>query len=231
MAKIVVANMKNALCRTDINNYINIIDKNTFSSIDLIICPSSIYLSLFNNKMYSLGAQDVYFDNDLCTGELSAKQLKDIVKYVIVGHSERRRKLLESDYIINKKIINCLDNDLNVILCVGEDAGENTKEVLEKQILSALNGLEEYKIQNIVIAYEPVYFIGADNALDSSKIKEVVNYIKQVIYNNFNCICNVIYGGGVNESNIKNIINVCDGVMVGSLCFSYEKFLKLVSNI
>lgn len=237
MAKIVVANMKNVLTKYDIENYINKIDSRLFSNIDLIFCPSNIYLNCFRKKGYFLGAQNVHYDNDnLCTGEISAMQLKNLdVKYVIVGHSERRRFLFETDEMINKKVISCLKESLNVILCVGEDIKEKhldeTLLVLKNQILNVLKGVTKDEIENIIIAYEPTYAIGSGNALEITKIKEIVNYIKSIIFEVYNSECKVIYGGSVNFDNINKIINVCDGVMVGKLCFNYDEFLNLIRNI
>ncbi len=236
MAKIVILNMKNAFSKDKVENYIFQINKEKLDNINFIICPSFLYLNYFNNTKFSLGAQNVYYDDDLCTGEVSIKELKNIgVDYVIVGHCERRVKLMENDLLINKKIKCCLNNNIKPILCIGESFDEKNKnktyEVLKNQILTALGNLDKNMISNIIIAYEPIYAIGNNNTLDLENIKEVINYIKQILLKEFNISLNIIYGGSVNKTNISNIINIFDGVMVCNMGLNYNEFVKIIKNI
>ena len=163
----------------EIPNYIS-----HFKNIEnnnLIICPSYIYIPYFLNYGFHVGSQNVCIEEDGgYTGEISAKQLYSIgVKYTIVGHSERRNKLKETDIEINQKIKSSLKSHLKVILCVGET--EEEKELLKKdvvlkrQIRNALFGIED--LNNIIIAYEPVWSVGT-NKLPSNE-----ELLKTVLYN------------------------------------------------
>lgn len=237
MSKIVVANMKMVLTKNQIENYINIIDKKKFADIDLILCPSYIYLSWFKAKNYLLGSQNVFYkQTGSYTGEISPMQLKDIgVKYSIIGHSERRYLFNETDDIINKKLKACLDEDLSVILCVGENKEQKdmkkTSVVIKKQIVQALSNINKDSLNKIIIAYEPVYAIGTGCALNINEIESNIRFIKKIIKNIFDYEAKVIYGGSVCDSNIKNIIEVSDGVMIGKMSNNVDEFIRMIESI
>ena len=203
--KIIVGNIKMNLKFEEIYNYLK-----RFENIDnpnLIICPTYIYIPYFLKSSFKVGSQDVCCSaSNNCTGEVSAVQLKSIgVKYTLVGHSERRIKLRETDIDINKKIKNSLKAGLKVILCIGESMEEASllkKDiVLKKQIQKALLDIE--KIDNIMIAYEPVWSIGTNNVPTNKEISDTVNYIKQIVFNMYHKNIKVLYGGSINEKNIE----------------------------
>lgn len=237
MSKIVVGNMKMLLTKYQMENYIDIIDKKEFKNIDLILCPSNIYLSWFEAKNYSLGAQNVFYkQTGPYTGEISPMQLKDLgVRYSIIGHSERRILFNETDEIINKKIKACLEEDLNVILCIGENKEQKnmkkTAVIIKRQIMRALSNIKKEDLKKIIIAYEPVYAIGTGCTLDINEITSNIKFIKKVLKNEFDYECKVIYGGSVSEGNIKNIVEISDGVMIGKLTNDVEYFINLVNKI
>jgi triosephosphate isomerase len=237
MSKIVVGNLKMFLSNQEMKDYINDINKVKLNNTNLILCPSYIYLNLFKDNNYLLGAQNVFYkENGAYTGEISARQLKDLnVSYVIIGHQERRKYFNESDKDINLKIKSCLKENLKVILCIGETKEENemkkTSIVLRKQIMKALEDISIENLNNIIIAYEPEYSIGTNNCIDISKIKEITKYIKTIIYNNYNCDIKVIYGGSVNLDNVKDITLVTDGVLVGKLSSECKKFINLLNKL
>lgn len=236
MAKIVVGNMKNSMEECNVIDYVKGINNLKFDNIDLILCPSFIHLNLFKGNNYKLGAQDVYFSSDLCTGEISINQLKKIgVSSILVGHAERRVKLNESNEVINKKVRICLENNINVILCIGEEKIEESItdafNSLKNQLLSAFANIEIVDIKNIIVAYEPVYAIGTDSFIDIDRIKNIKEFIDSIVLDLYGNKCNVIYGGSVNEKNIKDIICIYDGVMLGKVSTDYDKFSKLLQNI
>ena len=230
MSKIVVGNLKMSLTKNQVEDYVSIINKEKFENVDLILCPSFVHILMFNSKNYSVGAQNVFYEQlGPYTGEISAMQLKEIgVNYAIIGHNE-------TNSIINKKINACLDNNIKVILCIGENKEQKdsneTSNVLKKQIEEALYGIKSSNLQNIIIAYEPVYSIGTGNALTKDEIKSNILYIKSIINNNFNSDCKVIYGGSVNKENANDIIDVCDGIMVGKMSNDAKEFIKLLSIV
>lgn len=237
MSKIVVGNLKMSLTKHQVEDYVSIINKEKFENVDLILCPSFIHILMFNSKNYSVGAQNVFYEQlGPYTGEISAMQLKEIgVNYVIIGHSERRTIFNETNSIINKKINACLDNNIKVILCIGENKEQKdsneTSNVLKKQIEEALYGINSSNLQNIIIAYEPVYSIGTGNALTKEEIKSNILYIKSIINSNFNSDCKIIYGGSVNKENVNDIIDVCDGIMVGKMSNDAKEFIKLLDIV
>lgn len=182
----------------------------------VILCPPFTYLQKGNN--YVLGAQNCFYKNEgAYTGEISPKMLKDLgCKYVIIGHSERREIFKEDNECINLKIKICLENKLKPILCVGEKLGGDRKQVLRAQLKGINN-------KNIIIAYEPVWAIGTGKACELEDILSSYNLIKKIAKEN-----KVLYGGSVNSSNAKEIINITDGVLVGGTSINKKEFLKII---
>lgn len=234
MEKIVVGNLKMNLTELDVEKYLEIINKEDFNDIKLFIAPSYIYLEKFKSDKYNLTAQNVsLFYDGAYTGEISASQLNSIgVKSVIIGHSERRNLFNEDSNIINEKIKKSLSNNLNVILCVGENEKEDI-DIVKKNIINELK--EDLKdisdVENIIVAYEPVYAISSDNSADLEDIKNVVDGIKNYLFATYNKNINVIYGGSVNENNIEDIVDICDGVIVGKMSLNAENFVNLINKI
>lgn len=218
--KYLVCNFKNKLNKEDIIKYSNKLNELGFKNIELVICPSNIYLSYFDGNNYSLGAQDISsFIDKTITGEITGEQLKSMgVNYVIVGHSERRiyKNELNIDFI--NKINNAVENDIKIIYCIGESLKEkeegNTYIVLEKEISEVLNNVE---LKNIIIAYEPVWAIGSGKVPTNEEIKENIEFINKIIKEKYDTKLKVLYGGSVNKDNIKELNKTknVDGFLVG----------------
>ena len=228
MSKIVVANMKNTLTKKEVIKY-NDITK--FSEIDLIVCPSYIHLGLLNNKNYKLGVQNIYV-GDICTGEVSINQLKEYnVQYSIIGHMERRVLFNENDSEINSKISDCLGNGIKVVLCIGNknDSLESIYNFLENELSKALNNISS--LDNIIISYEPYYNVGLDNEVNIQEVKLIKEFICNLLSKKYNKIPTIIYGGNVNSSNVKEIIDIYDGIMVGRSTFKYDDFALLIDKL
>lgn len=200
--------------------------KNTF-----IVCPSYPYLSHFNGKNYVLGSQNVASERmGAFTGEVSIEQLTSLgIRYVIIGHSERRTHLMEDSHLIQKKISLCFDYDVVPILCIGENLDEKDKkmEVLKSQIDSALQGLE---LKDIIIAYEPVWSIGTGFIPTKEEIKDTLHWMKEYMMDNYSIKCKVIYGGSVNQENIGflNQLEEIDGYLIGGASLKIEELKKIV---
>lgn len=231
--KLIVANMKMNMTYEQIKDYLNEVNELEYSH--LVICPSNIYIPYFINHKYLVGIQNVASQNmGSLTGEVSAYQVSSLgVKYAIIGHSERRIKLGEIDSDINKKIKLCLDNNIKPILCVGETLKEynnnSTKLYIEKQIIDALNGIND--LNDVIIAYEPVWAIGSGNIPSTNEIANIIRFIKDVIkehfgYNNIK----VLYGGSINPENINllNSINGLSGFLIGGASLSPSKLKKII---
>lgn len=236
MNKIVIANLKTYLSTKDISEYLKSID-DKINSDNVILCPTDIYLPYFLKHKFQVGAQDIYYENNTCTGEVTPSQYKTMgVTCSIIGHSERRLKLNETDSIINKKLTATLKNGMGGILCIGETLEEKsmlkTNVVLKKQIFNALIGIED--ISNLIIAYEPVWAIGTNNSANVKDIAAAATYIKSVV-KKFTGVENimVVYGGSVNEENVEEIIKLKEisGVLVGSSSANPDKLLKIIEVV
>ena len=164
-------------------------------------------------------------------------------KYFLVGHSERRQVLLESDLLISKKVSRLLNHNKKVILCIGETLAERNKKldkrVISRQLTSALGNLsskKKIKTSNIIIAYEPIWAIGSGKSASSEDIHSAHNYIKRklnMIFESSKSLPKVIYGGSVNNTNSKEILSIegVDGTLVGGASLNAKKFIEICSSI
>ena len=201
---------------------------------EVVVCPPAVYLyaSGFGEGVISMGAQNVHFEEKgAFTGEISVSMLKDLgVEYIIIGHSERRKYFSETDEIINKKIKKALEAGLKVIFCIGEAAEEREagkkNEVLERQLKVGLEGIEY--VDNLNVAYEPVWAIGTGNNCSVEETKESVNFIKGFLKEN----TRVLYGGSVKSENSGSYIKEAgsNGLLVGGASLNAEEFVKIVKS-
>ena len=225
--KYLICNFKNKLLKDDILKYNRNLGE-IETKVKLVLCPPSIYLSLFDKNGYDLGAQDISsFMDRTITGEIEANQIKSLgATYVIVGHSERRIYKHEINIDFINKINNALENNLNVIYCVGETLKDkengSTFEILEKQISEVLNNVE---IKNIMIAYEPVWAIGTGNVSSIKEIKENTEFISDLLYEKYECKLDILYGGSVNDENIGELCSIkgLSGFLVGGASLDVNK--------
>ncbi len=190
-------------------------------------------------KKAELGAQDLFWENKgAFTGEVSAKELKDTgVKYVIIGHSERRHKLGETDEVIAKKLKSAVENGLIPVLCVGEtkkekDSGQR-EAVIKRQIekgLSLVNGQIPKINGQLLIAYEPVWAIGTGDPETPESAVETIKYIKSLVMGHKSLVTKVLYGGSVNSQNLGDYIKYkeADGALVGGASLKKEEVKKMV---
>lgn len=234
--KIVIANHKMNMNADQIKKYLKSLEN--LDNKNVVICPSSIYIPYFLKKGFQVGIQNTYInDKGSYTGEISPSQAKSLgVNFTIIGHSERRAYLKEDDTLINKKVIEALNNKLKVVLCIGETLEERnmlkTDKVLKRQIIDDLRDVKS--IDNIVIAYEPVWAIGTGVVPNNSEIKATISYIKTIIDNLYHDgSAKIVYGGSVNEKNIKelNKIKEVDGFLVGGASLIPEVFLKIIEVV
>jgi triosephosphate isomerase (TIM) len=223
-----------------ISNYF--MQSKNINNIKVILCVPNTLIYFFKQKMksssISLGAQNChhYQDYGPFTGNVSAKMIKNSgASYIILGHSENR-VAGETNKLIKMKIDSALKNNLTVILCIGETLKEkkskNTFKVLKKQIANCLN--KKQNLSKIIIAYEPVWSIGTNKILEPKELKKVIEYIKFQYSKTFNTKKQplVLYGGSVNEKNIKffSSINEIDGFLIGGASQSSIKFIDIIKN-
>lgn len=194
--------------------------------------------ALAGSKIH-LGAQNVaWADKGAFTGEISAAMLKELgVEYVIIGHSERRQYFGETDESVNKRIKQALVNDLKPIVCVGETLTEReknrTKRVLKKQVVGALEGIED--LSDVVIAYEPVWAIGTGKTATKEDANLTIGYIRRVVSQLYGKevakTLRIQYGGSMNPGNAKELMSMrnIDGGLIGGASLKAEDFSKVVN--
>ena len=220
-----------------------IVTKDLDESVEKVICVPYLYVNeirkLLEETDIGLGVQNMYFEKKgAFTGEISPTMLKSCgVKYVILGHSERRNIFKETDDLINKKVISALENDLIPILCCGETLNERKenkeKEVIENQIKKALLEVDREKISKIIIAYEPIWAIGTGAVASLEDAEDMCKYIRSILFKLYKDQANKVriqYGGSVKQENIKDLMKQenIDGALVGgaSLDVSFSKIIN-----
>jgi triosephosphate isomerase len=227
--KIIIGNQKTYLNTNEINDFI----ENTNDRNDVIICPSYPYISKYlENSKYIVGAQNVSEKtNGGTTGEVSASQLKSLgASYCIVGHSERRQMFNEKSENIVNKITRLFEEGITVIFCVGEnlelrEAG-TTKDYVGKQILEVFDNIDRTKLEDVIIAYEPIWAIGTGLTPTNDEIADVISYIKDLVKDKYDKDIKVLYGGSVSMKNIDelNTIDIVDGYLIGGASTKPEEF-------
>ncbi|PLR87913.1 triose-phosphate isomerase [Bacillus sp. V33-4] len=213
-------------------------------NIESVVCAPALFLEQLveSTRDYDLeiGAQNMHFEESgAFTGEVSPKALADIgVKYVIIGHSERREMFNETDDSVNKKTLSAFNYGLTPIVCVGEtlEQRENgeTNQLVGDQVKKALNSLTEDQVKQTVIAYEPIWAIGTGKSSTAQDANEVCSHIRQVVAEQFSPAAadavRIQYGGSVKPGNIKEYMEQpdIDGALVGGASLEAQSFLQLL---
>jgi triosephosphate isomerase len=257
MEKLIVANWKmNPLNLTEARKLFNSIKNwvkkhsNFLKNIRIIICPPFVYLEpllrLLKLRTYNLklrlGAQDLFWEEKgAFTGEISPRMLKNLgVEYVIVGHSERRKILGETDEMINKKLRAAIKAKLKPILCIGEkrrEGGSRKYEEIRNQLKKALKEIPNSFFRppnSLIIAYEPVWAIGTGNPCQPEDAKEILIFLKKFTGSLSHSLTQplILYGGSVNSKIAKDYIEVgFDGLLVGGASLGSKEFIKIIKSI
>ena len=220
-----LANLKCNHTRESFREYAKILDENLSANDDVsVFAPASAFDE--KRHIFRLGAQNFYpCESGAFTGEIGKAMLDEFdIKDVLIGHSERREILNESEEFLRAKFDFAAKNGWNVIYCIGENLSTNesgvTKEFLSHQLENIDLG---YK--NLVIAYEPIWAIGTGRSASIEQIDEVLSFLKT------KANVPLLYGGSVNAANIADIavIKSCDGVLVGTASWDANNFLGLIS--
>ncbi len=239
MEKMVVGNLKTTMNFEETSQYLKMINQEIIDK-GVVICPTSIYLSFFLNHNYEVGLQNTFIEEGgPYTGEVLPSQASGMgVKYTIIGHSERRKHLNEKDKLINQKVIDAIKVNLKVILCIGETLEERemlkTDYILKRQLINALNELTPEMLDNVIVAYEPVWAIGTNKVASNKDIEKTTEFIKLIIKEKYQYEkLKVIYGGSVNADNIKelNQIKNLNGFLVGGASTKPSKFLSIINEV
>ncbi len=205
------------------------------AKVEVVICPPFVYLS--ESKGITLGAQNVFYqEKGAFTGEISPTMLKDLgVEYVIVGHSEVRKHLGETNEVINKKIKALLKEGLKPILCIGEDEGQEKSAWLEMQLTECLAEVTGPSMENVVVAYEPIWAIGTGNNCSVEETTTSLLFIKKVLSNLYTREiadnAQILYGGSVKAENAASYLKEAGagGLLVGGASLKPEEFLQIVA--
>ena len=216
--------------------------KDTKHEVILCVPYTDLFYALLNAQgtNIKIGAQNMHWEEKgAYTGEISAQMLKSIgVEYVIIGHSERRQYFAETDETVNKKIKSALENNLKPIVCVGETLEQREQGITEKiittQVEKALDGISAENLNNIIIAYEPIWAIGTGKTATKEDANETIKQIRKKlaeIYGQNEAERVIIqYGGSVKSSNAKELFEMSDidGGLVGGASLKAEEFSKIV---
>ena len=211
---------------------------------EVLIFPTFLQFTRVSEKVQAripLGVQNVWFENDgAFTGEISVSQVNDAgAHYVLLGHSERRHILKESDELIRKKVDQVLKQNLHAMICVGEQLAEReagkAEAVVLSQINSALQGLSEAQLKHVTVAYEPVWAIGTGKTATGEDAEAMHKVIRQAIAKFSSTVADtmrILYGGSVKPDNIRALMaqHNIDGALVGGASLKAETFIPLIEG-
>ncbi len=215
--------------------------------VDIVVCPpftalSEVSKAILTKRNIALGAQNMSENNmGAYTGEIAAQMLKEFsVRYVILGHSERRQYQAESDELIAKKARAAHAASLKPIVCVGEtlterEAGRMEK-VLETQVRGSLEGLTKEQMVETVVAYEPVWAIGTGKTASAQQAQDAHAFIRAQLAKNFDEAVarkvRIQYGGSVKPANARELMSLpdVDGALVGGAALEVRSFADIVKN-
>jgi triosephosphate isomerase (TIM) len=244
---LLVANWKMNLNVSQASLYVHRLQERTriHRSVEAVLAPSLLALQplsmQIDRRKFRLAAQNAYHkDEGAFTGEVSFTMLRDIVHYVIVGHSERRLYFGEDLPMVRDKVKAAVRNEITPILCVGETKHDRkegmTRRVLHDQVTTAISNMTAREVAEVVIAYEPVWAIstfGGEFAKPGD-VAAAMNYIRQQVAHLYGekvgKAIRVLYGGSVNETTIRGYLEIegCDGALVGGASLNPYKFASII---
>jgi len=208
---------------------------NTVEGREIVLCAPFTSLTVMSKNLHGsrimLGAQNIHWESEgAYTGEISGEMLQETgIKYVIVGHSERRQYFGETDKTVNLRLKAAQKHGFSPILCVGEtkeqrDAGE-TENIIINQLKEDLVGVDQ---NNLVIAYEPIWAIGTGDTCESNEANRVIGVIREQLDNKN---VSIQYGGSVKPSNVDEIMSQpeIDGALVGGASLEATNFARIVN--
>lgn len=214
--------------------------------VHLVVCPSFPFLGDFKKKLpkgVMLGAQDVHWEETgAYTGGVSPRSLADFgVSFCLVGHSERREFFAETDEMVAKKVLACLQNAIQPVICIGETEAERaegkTLAVLRRQVQSACGGVSREEFKRVIIAYEPRWAIGSDRTPSSDEILEVIISIRRSLVESFDRheidALPILYGGSVSADRARDILHTpgLSGVLVGREGLLPKELMKIADML
>lgn len=226
---------------------LNFIENNPLE-LPLLIFPPATHLSELSKMSHTsehlyLGAQNAHNeDNGAYTGEISVPMLKELeVKYLLVGHSERRAYFQESDRFLLSKLKKALEHKLKVVFCFGEALeireANNYKSFVQDQIEQVLFHLDSSEMESVVLAYEPVWAIGTGKNASPEQAQEVHAFVRELLSDKFGQKCaehtTILYGGSCKPSNAEALFSQkdVDGGLIGGASLKAEDFIQLYKQL
>jgi len=248
--KIVAANWKMNLTHDEVKPYLDrfLTEVGEITDVQIVFIPSytsipALAVALEKSPTpIELGAQNVHWQSSgAFTGEVSAAMLRALqVKYVVIGHSERRQWFGETDELVGKKVVTALHAGLHPLFCVGESLSERdenrVEEVLERQLRKGLGDCSSQDLRSVVIAYEPVWAIGTGRTATAAQAQVAHAFIRSVVASAFGPAAaksiRVQYGGSVKPENAQALMsqNDIDGALVGGASLDPRSFVQIVRN-
>ncbi|MDD5937478.1 MAG: triose-phosphate isomerase [Clostridiales bacterium] len=212
---------------------------------EVVLCVPFVNLQaairLFKDSRVAIGAENCHYESSgAYTGEVSAEMLKELgVKYVVIGHSERRQYYNETDFTVNKKVRAALDAGLRPIVCVGESLEQRelgvTLELITYQVKCALAGVPAEKMRHVIFAYEPLWAIGTGKTATAQEAGEVCQTIRAVIRKLYGArvarAVTIQYGGSMNPKNASELLAQpdVDGGLIGGASLKPDQFVEIVN--
>jgi triosephosphate isomerase len=246
--KFVAGNFKMNMTSSEVAPYLEVFRQRTekLDDVDIVIIPPFTAITkaseiLGGAQKIRLGAQNMSPEaKGAYTGEISAPMLRDLfVRYVLIGHSERRRLFGETDELVRRKLVTALASELRPILCVGETLEERQagqeKAVLEGQLRGALEGLTPDQISEVIVAYEPVWAIGTGLTATPEQAQEahlfIRDYLGKLAGTSLANKARILYGGSVTPANAKELMSQpdIDGALVGGASLDPRGFAEIVA--
>lgn len=245
--KLIVGNWKMNLDMHEASLYVHTLGERikTHRDVEVVLAPTLFTLQSLslqiNRRQFKLAAQNLYWrDHGAFTGEVSAAQLRGIVDYAIIGHSERRHIFGETDKDVRNKVQAALRNDIKPILCIGETAAERADgemaDVLHDQLTGGLANVTSEEIGDITVAYEPVWAIGTgDNAVPHDvevAEKTIRTHIKHLYGKTAANGVRILYGGSVTADSAGDYLAIkgIDGLLVGGASLDVQQFSAIVEK-
>jgi triosephosphate isomerase len=245
--KLIVGNWKMNLNMHEASLYLHTLSKlvKTHRTVDVVLAPTMLTLQSLslqvNYRQFKLASQNLYWrDHGAFTGEVSASQLRGVVQYAIIGHSERRHIFHESDKDSRNKVQAAIRNDIAPILCIGETASERvmneTTAVLHDQLVGGLANVTSEELERITIAYEPVWAIGTGNNATPGDVAKAEKAIRSQIRHLYGKTASeavrVLYGGSVTKDSAADYLAISgvDGLLIGGASLDAQVFSDIIEK-
>lgn len=245
--KLIVGNWKMNLNTNEASLYLHKLSELVpiHHDVEVVVAPTLLALQSLslqiNRRQFKLAVQNLYWrDSGAFTGEVSATQLRGVVDYAIIGHSERRHIFQEKDKDIRNKVQAAIRNHIKPILCIGETASERaegeTRDIIHDQLVSGLANVTSEELEEVTIAYEPVWAIGTGNNALPSDVADVMEAIRSQVKHLYGSKAakslSVLYGGSVTAESAADYLAVAgiDGLLVGGASIDAHAFSSIVTK-